>query len=109
MRCISQPSFSPDGSITRRDFYFESPEDASQTVKPSEKQSVAEGPIMARLAFTCPNCKALYEVVKVEAGPETFNRDITCQVCGSPVSGREGKFVLKYFFLRKGIPSRRRA
>ena len=53
--------------------------------------------------FTCQNCKALYQVVKVEAGPETTNREITCQVCGGPLAGREGKFVLKYFFLREGI------
>jgi len=53
--------------------------------------------------FTCPNCKALYQVVKVEAGPETKDHDITCQVCGGPLAGREEKFVLKYFFLREGI------
>ena len=53
--------------------------------------------------FTCQNCKALYQVVKVEAGPETTNREITCQVCGGPLAGREGKFLLKYFFLREGI------
>ena len=46
--------------------------------------------------FTCPNCGAYYQVVKVEAGPETDNREIKCQVCSSPLAGREGKFVLKY-------------
>jgi hypothetical protein len=54
-------------------------------------------------AFTCPNCKALYEVVKVEAGPETADREITCQVCGSPLVGREAKLVLKYFLLREAV------
>ena len=57
--------------------------------------------------FTCPNCGAFYQVVKVEAGPETDNREIACRACGGPLLGREGKFVLKYFLLRKGIPSRR--
>jgi transcription elongation factor Elf1 len=57
--------------------------------------------------FTCPNCNALYQVVKVEAGPETDNREITCRVCGAPLAGREGNFVLKYFLLRKGIRARR--
>ena len=57
--------------------------------------------------FTCANCGASYQVVKVEAGPETGNREITCQVCGAQLAGREGNFVLKYFLLRKGIPSRR--
>ena len=59
-------------------------------------------------AFKCPNCKALYQVVKVEAGPETADREITCQVCGSPLVGREGKFVLKYFLLREAVRRTRR-
>ena len=59
-------------------------------------------------SFTCPNCGAYYQVVKVEAGPETTdNRELTCRACGVPLVGREGKFVLKYFLLRKGIRSRR--
>jgi transcription elongation factor Elf1 len=49
--------------------------------------------------FTCPNCHALYQIVKVE----TENREITCRVCGGPLSGREGNYVLKYFLLRKAI------
>ena len=57
--------------------------------------------------FTCPSCQALYQVVKAEARPETDNREITCCACGGPLVGREGKFVLKYFLLRKAIPSRR--
>jgi hypothetical protein len=40
-------------------------------------------------------------VVKAEAGPETDNREINCRACGDPLAGREGKFVLKYFLLRK--------
>ena len=64
------------------------------------------GRIMTRRAFnpfTCPNCKALYQVVKVEARLETTDREITCQVCRGPLAGQEAKFVLKYFFLREGI------
>jgi hypothetical protein len=60
-------------------------------------------------SFTCPNCQALYQIVKVEAGPETDNREIICRVCGGPLTGREGKLVLKYFVLRKATRSRRRA
>jgi hypothetical protein len=60
-------------------------------------------------AFTCPNCGALYQVIKVEAGPETENREIGCRACGGPLVGRDGKFVLKYFLSRKGIAYRRRA
>jgi hypothetical protein len=51
--------------------------------------------------FTCLNCKALYELVKVEASLETIDRALTCLVCGAPLPGREGKFVLKYSLLRK--------
>jgi hypothetical protein len=51
--------------------------------------------------FTCPNCGAFYQVVKAEAGPETDTREITCRACGGPLTGRDGKFVLKYFLLRK--------
>ena len=49
----------------------------------------------------CPNCQALYQIVKVEAGPETIDREPTCRACGGPLAGRDGKFVLKYFLLRK--------
>jgi hypothetical protein len=59
--------------------------------------------------FTCPNCDAYYQVVKVEAEPETDNREIVCRACGGPLTAREGKFVLKYFLLRKGIRSQRTA
>jgi predicted Zn finger-like uncharacterized protein len=54
-----------------------------------------------RPTFTCPNCQALYDVVKVEAGPETMLREVTCLSCGEPLLAREGKFVLKYFMLRE--------
>src|SRR5262249_33633208 len=53
--------------------------------------------------FACPNCNAFYQVVKVEAGPETKDHQITCRVCSSPLSGREGKLVLKYFLLREAV------
>jgi predicted RNA-binding Zn-ribbon protein involved in translation (DUF1610 family) len=53
------------------------------------------------LHFKCPNCDALYQVIKVEAGPETVNHELTCRACGGPLAGREGNFVLKYFLLRK--------
>ena len=58
--------------------------------------------------FTCSNCKALYQVVKLEAGLETTNTEIRCRVCGGPFVGREGKFVLKYFLLREAIRRERR-
>jgi hypothetical protein len=39
--------------------------------------------------FFCPNCKALYQVVKAEAGPETADREITYQECKGPLPARE--------------------
>jgi hypothetical protein len=60
-----------------------------------------------RNSFTCRNCQALYEIVKVEAGPETDSCEIVCRTCGAPLVGREGMSVLKYFLLRKGLRSRR--
>jgi len=59
--------------------------------------------------FMCPHCRALYQIVKVEAGPETDSREIVCRACGGPLTGREGKLVLKYFLLRKADRPRRRA
>jgi hypothetical protein len=52
-------------------------------------------------SFQCPNCNALYQLVKVEADPRTTDREITCRSCGGPLPGREGKFILTYFLLRK--------
>jgi predicted Zn finger-like uncharacterized protein len=53
------------------------------------------------ISFTCPNCQALYHVVKGEAGPETVDKEVACRACGAPFPGREEDFVLKYF-LRNG-------
>ncbi len=52
--------------------------------------------------FKCPNCDALYQVVRAEAGPETTSDgEIACRVCGAPLAARDGEFVLKYFLLRQ--------
>ena len=51
--------------------------------------------------FKCPNCEALYHIVKVEPGPQSADREITCRACGGPLPGREAKFVMKYFLMRK--------
>ena len=54
--------------------------------------------------FRCPSCKALYQVVKAEAGPETVDLEVACSICSGPLVAREGQFVLKYFLLRKATP-----
>ena len=35
--------------------------------------------MLRTVQFKCPNCGALYQVVKGEAGPETDDRQITCR------------------------------
>ena len=55
----------------------------------------------ATSSFNCPNCKALYRVVKVLPGPETVDRELTCRSCGAPLPARDSGLVLKYFMLRK--------
>jgi hypothetical protein len=57
------------------------------------------------MSFTCPNCQALYQLVKVEAGPETTFHDVACRACGASLPGREGNLVRKYFLLRNGGPT----
>jgi hypothetical protein len=42
-------------------------------------------------------------IIKVEAGPETVNRETTCRPCGGPLQAPEGIFVCKYFPLRKAL------
>jgi predicted Zn finger-like uncharacterized protein len=58
--------------------------------------------------FRCPNCSALYQVVKTDAGPETVELEIACTICSGPFTASEGQLALKYFLLRKGIPRRLR-
>jgi hypothetical protein len=60
---------------------------------------MARGKSNSLVFFTCLNCKALYQLLKVEAG--AVDRAVTCLVCGAPLPSREGKFVLKYSLLRK--------
>jgi hypothetical protein len=51
--------------------------------------------------FKCPNCDALYQVIKVESGPETTpDPEVPCRICGGSLAARDGDFVLKYFLLR---------
>jgi hypothetical protein len=59
-----------------------------------------EAAMLRTVQFQCPNCGALYQVIKCEAGPETDDRRITCRACAAPLVGRDGQFVLKYFLLR---------
>jgi hypothetical protein len=51
--------------------------------------------------FVCPNCDALYMVVRVRAPPSTFYRQITCRSCDGPLEAQKGRFILKYFLLEE--------
>jgi predicted Zn finger-like uncharacterized protein len=51
--------------------------------------------------FKCPDCDALYQIVKAELGPETIEGEVACRICGGELPAREGKFILKYFLLRQ--------
>jgi hypothetical protein len=53
------------------------------------------------MQFNCANGNAPYHLIKVEAGPETLDRELSCRLCGAALPARDGQFVLKYFLLRK--------
>ena len=39
--------------------------------------------------FNCVDCNVLYHVIKVEAGPETVDRELNCRACGAPLPARD--------------------
>jgi hypothetical protein len=57
--------------------------------------------------FNCPNCRALYEVVHVEAENVAIDRGLACLSCGAPLQSRQGRFVLKYFLLKRSFSAAR--
>lgn len=57
----------------------------------------AEAPSVTR--FNCPNCDAMYDLVRTEAETVTTDRKLVCLTCGAPLQSREGRFILKYFLL----------
>jgi hypothetical protein len=55
-----------------------------------------------RSSFACPNCNALYEMIRQEAGSETVNSEITCCACGGPLPNREGQVRSQIFPIAEG-------
>jgi predicted SprT family Zn-dependent metalloprotease len=51
-------------------------------------------------AVYCCRCGAQYKVVRQEAPPD-HNRKIACLSCSESLEAREGKFVLKYFRVKR--------
>jgi heavy metal efflux system protein len=53
--------------------------------------------------FSCPNCGALYKVVRVlklETNQPDY-QDVHCAHCKRPLSGTDDRFLLKYFMVQK--------
>jgi predicted nucleic acid-binding Zn ribbon protein len=51
--------------------------------------------------FNCSNCGAAYEVVHVEAENVANDCELACLSCGAPLQSRQGRFVLKYFLVKR--------
>jgi predicted RNA-binding Zn-ribbon protein involved in translation (DUF1610 family) len=51
--------------------------------------------------FNCPTCGAEYQVVRLDWSQQSVDREITCKSCGAPLQGRDGRFLLKYFLVRR--------
>jgi hypothetical protein len=54
---------------------------------------------MNTVEFRC-HCGAQYKVARQEA-PADRDGEVTCLTCGAPLDPREGKFVLKYFRVKR--------
>src|SRR5262249_26168771 len=57
--------------------------------------------------FNCPNCRAEYRLVRLEARPDTIDRELYCIACAGRLNGCEGGLVLKYLFVDRGSKKRR--
>ena len=57
--------------------------------------------------FYCPQCRAKYEIVRMESPSVEVNQKIACISCGGPLNDREGAFILKYFLVNR--PEKERA
>ena len=51
--------------------------------------------------FYCPECKAKYELVRMEFPADGADPKILCIGCGTLLPGREGAFILKYFLVER--------
>jgi transcription elongation factor Elf1 len=47
--------------------------------------------------FRCPNCRAFYKLVRVEADKVEPIEQLACCACGEPLQAREGRYICKYF------------
>ena len=56
--------------------------------------------------FNCPNCDALYGLVRIETSSVSSDRELVCLTCGTPLQSRDGRFILKYFLVQVGSTRR---
>jgi hypothetical protein len=56
--------------------------------------------------FRCPNCNALYQVVRAKVGPETVDLKTACCICSGPLVTREGGSLSQILSLRKAARAR---
>lgn len=58
--------------------------------------------------FNCPNCSALYYLVRVETESVKTDHEQACLTCDALLQGRDGRFVLKYLLLEPSRVARKR-
>jgi predicted RNA-binding Zn-ribbon protein involved in translation (DUF1610 family) len=51
--------------------------------------------------FYCPQCKAKYEIARMEAPSVAEDPEITCISCGTHFAAREGAFIVKYVLVER--------
>ena len=76
---------------------------ASATAATQKKKAPGtnQGALIREPARTAKRCIRSSKSKLDIAGRQMFH-DVTCLVCGAPLSGRDGEFVVKYFLLRHG-------
>jgi hypothetical protein len=58
-------------------------------------------------AFKCPTCSAEYQLVRVETDRQTKDHELACISRGGPLNGREGRLILKYFYVDRRSKKRK--
>ncbi len=56
------------------------------------------------MRYSCANCGALYDLVRVEAESVGTDCELACLMCSAPLQSRDGRFALKYFLLEPPRP-----
>ena len=65
--------------------------------RPGKKMKVMSGRADSSLV-ECPNCRALYKVVRLK---RHTHKQPVCRECGAPLQGRAGSFALRYSLVKR--------